>query len=82
MNKISVSATDLKNNVSDILNTVYFEKTTAVIERHGKPIAFIIPAGKPDKEKIAKALKETFGLVPDFPNVVSKRYLRKRDVRL
>lgn len=44
MNKIHITATELKNKTADILSAIYYEKLSAVIvERHGKPIAKITP---------------------------------------
>lgn len=75
-----ISASELKNNVSEILNEVTFMGNVAVIERYGKPIAKIIPIGevKRSREEIRKVLDATFGSIPDFPDVRSYRYFRKR----
>mgnify|MGYP001582292276 CR=1 FL=1 len=79
-----ISATDLKNRVSDILNDAYFHGKVTVIERYGKPIAEIVPADKStmDKDNIKKALETTFGILPDFPDVTKFRVSRRRKFRL
>lgn len=43
MNTFTVSSTELKNNISEVLNRVSYEKKTAVIERHGEEIARLVP---------------------------------------
>lgn len=75
----NISATELKNKVSEVLNLVYFDKATAIIERRGKPVARIVPI-KPEKAKskksmaeIKKILDSTYGCLPDFPDVTKKR---------
>lgn len=78
-----ISATELKNRVSEILNEVAFKGNVAVIERYGKPIAKMMPIEKKgllSREEIRKVLDATFGSIPDFPDVRSSRYFRKRKV--
>lgn len=80
-----ISATELKNRVSEVLNEVTFKGYTAVIERYGKPIAKIVPvedSTKKDREEIRKALDSTFGSLPDFPDVTKFRRSRKRSFKL
>lgn len=75
-----ISSTELKNKVSEILNNVAFKGNVAIIERYGKPIAKIVPV-KDEKRvvgDIRKALNETFGAIPDFPNVTKFRRSRKK----
>jgi len=66
-----VSATDLKNRAADILNKVVYTKSEAIIVRYGKPIAVISPfkKDKRDTASIKKVLDDTFGAIPDFPEV-------------
>ncbi|MBI2430775.1 MAG: hypothetical protein HYV39_02065 [Candidatus Levybacteria bacterium] len=80
MNNISISASDLKKHISDVLNDVYFHKKVAVIERYGKPIAEIVPIekGETKSSNIQKALDATFGILPDFPDVTKYRRSRKK----
>lgn len=80
--KNTVSATELKNKVAEVLNEVYFRKTVAIVERYGKPIAKIVPMEERSREDIKRALKETFGSLPDFPDVTKFRRSRKRSFRL
>lgn len=78
MDTISISASDLKKHISEVLNDIYFHKKVAIIERYGKPIAEIVPIekGKRKTANIQKALDATFGILPDFPDV--KKYRRSR----
>lgn len=75
-----ISATELKNRVSEVLNEVAFKGNVAVIERYGKPIARITPIRevKRSREEIRKVLDATFGSIPDFPDITKDRYFRKR----
>lgn len=75
MNIIRVSATELANKTSEILNKVKYEGVTAIIERHGEEIARVTP---PSTER--KSWDKYFGAIPDFPDVQKDRYFRKRDV--
>lgn len=77
-----ISATELKNKVSEVLNSVYFTGNETVIEKYGRPIVKIIPVRevKRNREEIRKVLDATFGSIPDFPDVRSFRYFRKRKV--
>lgn len=71
----TISATELKNKAADVLNRVVYSKTETIIMRHGKPIAVISPLKKiePDKANFKKVLDDTFGAIPDFPDVVGER---------
>jgi len=84
MNTLNISSSDLKKNVAEILNDVYFGKKTAVINRYGKPVAKIIPIdGYTAKSKnIHSILDKYFGILPDFPDVAKERSFRKRSIRL
>lgn len=79
-----ISATDLKNRSSEILNEVHFKRTEVTVERHGKPIAKLVPVSDElaRRARIEQALKETFGILPDFPDVTKYRRSRKRTVSL
>lgn len=72
-----ISATELKNKVSEILNNVAFKGDVAVIERYGKPIAKIVPA-----ENLDEVLNKYFGALPDFPDVTKFRRSRKKKLIL
>lgn len=82
MNKIYVSATELKNRVSEILNVVYFTGNEAIVEKYGKPIVRIIPVKehKRSREEIRKVLDATFGSLPDFPDVTKFRRSGRRKI--
>ncbi len=70
MNTFTVTATELKNNSADILNRVYYEKKTALIERHGKVIAMLNPkAITVPKETPAEVWKRYGGSMPDLSDV-------------
>ena len=82
-NIIRISASKLKNNAAEVLNTVYFGKKTAVVERYGKIIAKIVPVDKKEKTKnTASLLNKYFGSLPDFPDVSRTRVFRKRNIDL
>ncbi|MBI4036225.1 type II toxin-antitoxin system prevent-host-death family antitoxin [Candidatus Daviesbacteria bacterium] len=78
----TISATELKNKLSAVLNSVYYNETVTIIEKHGKPIAEIVPVKKPKTGKmdIKKALDATFGILPDFPDVTKFRHSRRRKI--
>lgn len=46
-----ISATELKNKVSEVLNRVYFSREEFVVERYGKPLVKIIPVDGKKKKK-------------------------------
>ncbi len=77
MNTFTVTATELRNNASDILNRVYYEKKVALIERAGKVIVRIIPEdAKASKESFLEIWNRYAGTIPDFPDV--KKYRRNK----
>ena len=80
MSSIPVSATDLKHNTAEILNTVYFKKRTALIMRHGKVIAEIRPVL--DTKSTKRSLADFYGILPEFPDVTKNRTSRKKQVSL
>lgn len=79
-----ISSSELKRNVADILNDVYFGKKTAIIKRHGRIVAKIIPDdGKVENTKsIPSLLNKYFGILPDLPNASKERNFRKRNIKL
>lgn len=78
-----VSATGLKNKVSEVLNNAYFKGKVTIVERYGKPIAKIVPAEEvSEKIDIKSAIKATFGIMPDFPDVTKDRKSRKKKLVL
>lgn len=85
MNITRISASDLKRNTAEVLNSVVYGGVVAVVERHGEPLVKMIPVAVNKKNReltIKDRLKRTFGSMPDFPDVTSYRYFRKRDTRL
>lgn len=80
----TISATELKNRVSEVLNEVTFKGNVAIIERYGKPIARITPIkeAKRSREEIRKVLDATFGSLPDFPDVTKFRRSRRKSFSL
>lgn len=81
MHIVNISASELKKNVSDVLNDVYFDKKTAVIKRYGKIIAKIVPVDKAS-ENTGSILDKYFGSLPNFPDVVKERSFQKRSIKL
>ena len=81
---IIVSATQLKRQVAEIINLVYYQKKEVVVQRFGKPVVRIVPEGKDKKEKvrIEDKLKKFFGTAKDLPEPRSTRRLRKRLITL
>ncbi len=79
---ITISATELKNKVSDVLNDVYFNGKVTIVERYGEPIAEIVPVKKRSRVDIEKAIEATFGILPDFPDVTKFRVSRKKKLKL
>lgn len=77
-----ISATELKNKVSEVLNNVYFTGNETVIEKYGRPIVKIIPVReiKRSREEIRKVLEATFGSLPDFPDVTKFRRSGRRKI--
>ncbi len=84
MNKLTISATELKNNTADILNRVFYENIIVEVERHGKPIVEIRPkeAKSRKRKSLKKTLEKFFGLIPNFPEVYKERSTLKRKVEL
>ncbi|OGD86634.1 hypothetical protein A2164_02370 [Candidatus Curtissbacteria bacterium RBG_13_35_7] len=76
----TVSATELKNKVADILNHVVYTKSETIIEKHGKPVAKIVPIGEKSEKDIALVIDRYFGVLPDFPDVTKFRRSRRRKI--
>lgn len=76
-----ISATELKKNISDVLNRTYYKGEETVIKRHNEVIAKIIPVAKEKNPADKKALlKKYFGIIPDFPDITRMRYFRKKRI--
>lgn len=79
-----ISATTLKNKVSQVLNDVYFKGDERIVVRYGKPVAKIIPMKNENSSKIKlkEALDRSFGALPDFPDVTKFRRSRRKTITL
>lgn len=77
MNTFTVTATELRKNAADILNRIYYEKKTALVERAGKVIIRMTPenADTP-KESLLEIWNRYAGSIPDFPDV--KKFRRNK----
>lgn len=86
MNTTTISATELKNKVSEVINRVHYGKEEIIVTKTDKPFVKISPlAGKEkkkSKEEIEKLLDKYFGI---WKNEVwakdigrKSRYFRKR----
>jgi len=81
---ITISATQLKRQVSEIINLVYYQKKEVVVQRFGKPVIRIVPEdqGKREGIKVEDKLKKFFGTAKDLPEPRLTRRLRKRLISL
>ena len=83
MNTSYISATDLKKNISDVLNRVYYERKETIVKRHNVPIAKIVPVEKAEAKKdISAVLDKYYGIMPDFPDVTKMRKFRNKTINL
>jgi prevent-host-death family protein len=82
MKKTYISSTDLKNKTAEILNLVSFGGVEAIIERHGRPLAKILPFKEEEKRNLKENLKKYFGAIADFPQVVKNRYFKRKKIHL
>ncbi|MEK7165825.1 MAG: type II toxin-antitoxin system Phd/YefM family antitoxin [Patescibacteria group bacterium] len=67
MDTFTISATEAKQNFSDLLNRVRYEKKTALIEKHGKIVAELSPPvkSKPKKD-LNKVWEKYAGTIPEL----------------
>lgn len=83
MDTYTYSSTELKNNTSEILNRVYYEKKTALVKKHGVVWAKIVPVTEGYQSADTHDLiGKYFGSIKDFPLVKERRYFRKRKISL
>ena len=69
-----VTASDLKNNTSDYLNRIKYEKVEIIIERHGEQIARLVPISSKKRgqsmdeahRRVNKNLSKSFGSLPNL----------------
>lgn len=94
--KSTISATKLKHRIADVLNETYFNNTVTVIEKHGKPVAKIVPLQEADtttEEEIRRlkreAMKSTAGAFKGteledktFWDDVLKKHSRKTAIKI
>ncbi len=85
MNTSFISATDLKKNISDVLNRVYYEKKITIVKRHNEPIAKIVPLEKTEAKKdISAILDKYYGIWKDesWAKDIGRRsrHFRKRTI--
>ncbi|MDQ3098389.1 MAG: type II toxin-antitoxin system prevent-host-death family antitoxin [bacterium] len=83
-NKI-ISATELKNNTSEILNRVEYGNEIVSISKHGKVVADIVPRKEQSPLILKESFKDFYGALPDFPSVEEirgARRNRKRTIKL
>ena len=67
MDTFTVSATEAKQNFSDLLNRVRYEKKTALIEKHGKVVAELSPPTKSLPKKDLNKIWESYaGSIPEL----------------
>jgi len=80
VNQNSVTATQLKLHVAEILNLALFQRATIYIERHGRRIAKIVPVEQIESLQTTReqTLRSFYGALPDFPAPASQRFFRKR----
>jgi len=78
-----ISSTDLKNKTAEILNLVRFGGIEAIIKRHGRPLAKILPFKAEEKKtNLKENLKRYFGAIADFPEVSKNRYFKRKAINL
>ncbi|MBI5356337.1 type II toxin-antitoxin system prevent-host-death family antitoxin [Candidatus Collierbacteria bacterium] len=79
------TASDARNEFSEILSAVLFRGETVTIERHGRPIAKVIPVkGESGKKDVVGMVKKYFGVWKGekWAAVIGKpsRYFRSRSL--
>lgn len=82
MKTIYLSATELKRNTAEILNSVAYAGDVVVIERFGEPVAKMTPVLERTRLSGKEILNKYFGAAPDFPDVTKLRRSRKKSLSL
>ena len=71
-----VAATDLRNNLFEILNWINFEKKEAIITKNNMPIARLIPEKNYNIYDLKEIIRKTYGMFKNkkvyFPYVDAK----------
>lgn len=80
MKTIYLSATELKRNTAEILNSVVYGRGEAIVERYGEPVVKITAISERKKLSGREILNKYFGAAPNFPDVTKFRRSRKRSV--
>ena len=73
----SIQATDAVRRFSEILNTIKFKGEHYIIQRGGKPVAFMGPVEEARKERTLKELK---GLLERLPKLGKDAEVFGRDM--
>ena len=61
-----VQATDLRNNLFEILNWINFEKKEAIITKNNLPIARLIPEKNYSIYGLEEVIKRTYGMFKEI----------------
>ncbi len=81
----TISIHQAQENISLILEQVVKKKYTAIIEDKGKPVAKIVPIASEarlQKATGANVIEQSFGILPDFPDVRIARIFRRTHTSL
>ena len=60
-----VPATDLRNNLFEILNWINFERKEAIITKNNTPVARLIPERNYSIESLDEVVRRTYGMFKD-----------------
>ncbi|MGD8744648.1 MAG: type II toxin-antitoxin system prevent-host-death family antitoxin [Candidatus Woesebacteria bacterium] len=83
MKATTISSTKLKRDTAEILNSVVYGNTEAIVERYGKPVAKLVPIKSKkgtNKRDWGKVIEKYYGAIPNFPDVTKDRLSRKKDI--
>jgi len=76
MDKITISSTELKNKITDVLNDVYFKGKTVVINRYGKPMVKIIRIADSSDEKDSKTTDAFLEAAGSWNNIDADKMIK------
>lgn len=82
MSTITISATQLKNKTSNILNEVIFNGAVAIVSKYGKPLVKImrVEEAETTAPNFEAILSHYYGSATDFPEVDKNRPFREKDL--
>lgn len=85
MNMQTLSTTNLRENISDIVNTVYSTGQSVVIGRRNSPEAVLIPFPKDFNKKLSEitninAYSKSFDFLESEPDLYSLKDIKKKNV--